>query len=1480
MEKAFDTLLTVLDLTNLKTTLNGKLVELEVDEKTNAWHFVIELQKPLEIEVFKRFIERIEDLPIVLDACQSVAYTIDYAQEDRRYIKDYYALALDRLIRQKPRYQAIKDMEIETIKQGLQLVCPKDGAYVEDMLQDIKDQLLRYGFSLQLQVRYCEEAPTITERIEANTEEDLQSTENEEVPLKYDSFKNQSVASIKQRIAEVPATEVQLNEYKSAHHNANFTIEGLVETVDKRAIKKQTTLYTFVLSDEDDAIYVKKFVRDNDEVQFLDIVEPGMKMKVRAYAQYDHFNDEVVLIADNIERTNQVVSVENRSDEALEKRVELHLHSKMSTLDGIDAIEDYVKTAQNFGHKALALTDHDNVQAFPEFEAAAKKAGIKPIYGAEISLVDEELTQIAWGDYSGDLRDATYTIFDIETTGLSANFDHIIEISAIKIKDHQVIDRFDAFVNPNRTLSDFTKRLTGIEDKDVKNADPIAMVLPKFEAFYKGTIMVAHNARFDMAHIYQNLKNTDHYQGKLPTIDTLQIARQLYGHKLKRFNLKAVAKYFNVELKRHHRAEYDTRATGDIFLHMLSDLDKLGFKQFNDLKDPKTFIKKYNPYKHHMAAHISVLVKNKTGLKNLYKLISLANTTYYYKGPKLPKKVFEKYREGLLVGSGCMNSDFFEIAINQGEDQLKAKAEWFDYIEVQPFDDYLYKQKDMENIEDRIKATLQRIQTIASELNKPLIASGDVHHIEKESVKFRDIYIQTPIVGGGYHQLFKYDDIPAQYFRTTEEMKATFKDVFSPEVIEDIVIKQPANIAEKIETFDAFPKELFAPKDDFLALEGIPSIEDKMLDMVLQNAKKIYGDPLPSLVQDRLDKELKSITENKFSTVYYISYLLVKKSLDEGYLVGSRGSVGSSLVATLMDITEVNPLPPHYVCPKCHFTSFKMNPEEKKAYGTHPDEQGLQMLLEDVDSGFDLKAMPCPKCDAQLKKEGHDIPFETFLGFKGDKVPDIDLNFSGDYQAQVHEYIRSLFGQDRAFRAGTISTVAQKTAFGYVKGYAEKKDLQLRKAEIERRAKQITGVKRSTGQHPGGIVVVPNYKEIYDITPVQYPADDTASTWRTTHFDYHSFEDNLFKLDVLGHDDPTMIRYLMDFVKTDPINFPFSDARDIPLDDHHVYKMLSGTEVLHLKPSDIRSDVASYGVPEMGTSFVRGMLKASRPKTFADIVKVSGLSHGTDVWLNNAEMLVSGKTPYGQIPFKDVIGCRDDIMVYLIQSGLPSDLAFEISEFIRKGKAQKQPQTWENYKNTMRKYKIPEWYIWSSGQIKYMFPKAHATAYVMMALRIAWFKLHRPIYFYSAYFSKRAQAFDLVAMQGGEYAIEKRMEEIRLKGNKATDPEKKLYTVLEVALEMVKRGYHFKPVSITESAATEFKISKDSEGLRLPFLALDGLGGKVADSITKARDEKMFTSREDVKERTALSSTLFNKLEALDAFGDLPDTSQMNLFEL
>jgi DNA polymerase-3 subunit alpha (Gram-positive type) len=1295
--------------------------------------------------------------------------------------------------------------------------------------------------------------------------------------VRFISYNESKVRSISHKISDIPITENELVEFKSLHGNTNVAFEGEITSVDHFVTKNGTYLYTWIVSDEEDRIYVKKFVKRPEEVTFMRKAKKGMLAKIKGIATFDEYQGEVGVTALIIERTTSPVDKDERVDLLTEKRVELHLHSKMSTLDGIDSIADYVETAKKWGHKAIAITDHGNVQSYPDLYKATKDQIIKPIYGCELTFVDETDLEICKNPIDLPLHQAEYTVFDIETTGLSVMHDKIIEISAIKLKNNQVIDKFNTFVNPERAISLLTTKITSIQNSDVQFAPKIDEVIKDFYNFFKGTVMVAHNAHFDMGFIYKTLKDYDLYEGPITTLDTLQIARNVYGDQLKRFNLKAVARLFKVDLTQHHRAIYDTTATSEIFLHMMKDARNRGITNINEFN---LLSEKTDAYKYAIGKHVNILVQKQSGLKNLYELVSLANTNYFYKEARITKKELNKYRDGLLIGSGCMNSALFETALNKEFEELKEKAKYFDFIEIQPLEDYMHLKEDMDNFDEVIKETLQRLIEVGEILDIPVVATGDVHHIKKIDKKYREIYVQTPIVGGGLHPLARYKNIPSQYFRTTNEMLNCFP-FLKEEKVKEIVIDNTNMIADSIEFVKAFKSQLYAPNDDFLALEGIPSIENKLIKMVSDKVKEIYGRNVPQIVQDRIDKEIKSITDNQFSTIYYISHLLVKKSLDEGYLVGSRGSVGSSLVATMMDITEVNPLPPHYVCPKCHFSAFKMTKEEKTRYGIKEEEIRLQSILDKHDTGFDLPKEICPVCSADLNKDGHSIPFETFLGFKGDKVPDIDLNFSGDYQPVVHEYIRSIFGKERAFRAGTISTVAEKTAFGYVKGYLEKKNLTMRNAEISHIAANITGVKRSTGQHPGGIVVVPSYKEISDVTPVQYPADDTSSNWRTTHFDYHSFEDNLFKLDVLGHDDPTMIRFLMDYVKENPLDFPFADAREIPLDDPNVYSMLNSTESIGLTKEDLNSEVASFGIPEMGTRFVREMLKDSRPKTFADVVKISGLSHGTDVWSNNAKDLVTGKRrEFGTIPFKNVIGCRDDIMVYLIANNMPEDIAFEISEFIRKGKAQFNPDKWNGYKVIMKDHKIPDWYIWSCGKIKYMFPKAHATAYVMMALRIAWFKYYHPIVFYSAYFSKRASDFDVYAFLGGEYEITKKMNEIDDKGNRATDTERRLYTVLEIALEMVKRGFGFKTIDINHSDARDFIITEDKKNLLLPFVTVDGLGLKVANSIVEARKEEPFKTREDIKQRTSLSKTLFNKLDMLDVFEGMPENSQMNLFNL
>ncbi len=1485
MRKRFIKLLETLDLQDKQAVYKGKLKDFQVTTTYNntndCWFFDIEFDHVLPIEDFNLFITRLALIPQKVKSIKSTDYRISFKENDYQLLEDYYDFVIQQMAKKKPRFSAIVDYEVSQNKNRLEVVCPKDATFVTDLLYELKPELKKIGFDVLLATKISKEKPSIQESMDKKHEQFMnevyQNVDTSSEEIHYINLDNNVVRNGKSKISDIPRTEIALNELKSANDKAMFSIEGEVTKVEERRINQTTDLYTFIVSDEEDSIYVKKFVKEQTDKAFVSEIVVGMNMKVKGIAQYDKFSDGVILIANIIEHTNRVVPKDTRRDVEDVKRIELHVHTKMSTLDGICGVNDYLDVAKRWGHKAIAITDHGTVQGFPDLYKATKNKKIKPIYGAEFTFIDEADNQIVRNPIDKSFADAVYTVFDIETTGLSVNYDKIIEIAAVKIQNNQIIEEYQTYIDPQKSLSQLTTKITSIKNSDLVGAPLIEDEIHKFYDFFKGTIMVAHNAHFDIGFIESELHKNNLYKEPLVSVDTLSIARNCYGEGLKRFNLKAVARYFSVDLVQHHRAIFDTRATADIFLHMLRDARKQGV---TNIQDWNRLSYKGEAYKYVISKHINILVKNQVGLRNLYLLTSLANTEYFYKEPRLLRRILEEHREGLLIGSGCMNSAFFETALNKSEEELKAYAPFFDYVELQPLSDYAHLGEDIDGAEDIIKDTFARIIRVCKELDIPVVATSDAHHITKSDKIYRDIYVQTPVVGGGLHPLSRYTEIPSQFLRTTKEMLEEFS-FLDEQVCYEIVVSNTHKINDQIDFVEAFTPQLYAPTDDFLALEGVPSIENKLIKMVTDRSKKIYGEELPKIVKERIDKEIQSITTNKFSTVYYISHLLVKKSLDEGYLVGSRGSVGSSLVATLMDITEVNPLPPHYYCKHAHFSTFKMTTDEKTKYGINQNEEGLQSILDQYDTGFDLPNKPCPVCGEELLKEGHSIPFETFLGFKGDKVPDIDLNFSGDYQPIVHEYIRTIFGKDRAFRAGTISTVADKTAFGYVRGYLEKKHLSMRKAEMERRASNIVGVKRSTGQHPGGIVVVPNYKEIIDVTPVQFPADDTTSSWRTTHFDYHSFEDNLFKLDVLGHDDPTMIRYLMDYVKLHPLDFPFTDARDIPLDDKKVYELLSGTSVIGLKPADIDSEVASFGIPEMGTSFVRDMLRDSRPNSFADIVKISGLSHGTDVWLNNAKTLVTGSnSAYGKIPFKEVIGCRDDIMVTLISLGMAEATAFEISEFIRKGKAANSPQKWETYKSTMRNHNIPEWYIWSCGQIKYMFPKAHATAYVMMALRIAWFKVYKPILFYSAYFSKRASDFDVYALQGGEYEITKRMNAIKELGNKASETEKRLYTVLEIANEMVKRGFHFKPIEIERSQARDFIIDDDQKSLILPFITVDGLGPNVAESIVKARAEEPFKSKDDVVERTSISKTLFTKLEMLNCFEGLPDNSQLNLFEL
>ena len=1272
----------------------------------------------------------------------------------------------------------------------------------------------------------------------------------------------------------------------------DVVMEGYIFAAEIRDLKskktgREFTIFEAKFTDYSDSMYLTMFLNDDTKEHVPNILNKGNWVRVAGKVQNDTFKNEIVMTVEHAKLIDSPIP--ERFDTADEKRVELHLHTKMSAMDGVTHIADYVKTAAKWGHKAIALTDHGVVQAIPEAYSAAKKHGVKLIYGVEANFVEDQ-PLLGWNDAAVDLATATYIVYDVETTGFSTNHDDVIEIAAVKVRRGALVDEFSEYINPHRKLSDFTTKLTGIQQSDVDAARDIGPVMQDFHAWIGDSILVAHNADFDMGHLEANFLKQGLSKPTNPVIDTLALARVMYHielgvywnyatddkidekfkRKMKMFNLKALARFFSVELTQHHRAIYDARATAEAFIGMINDVAKLGIKTHDQLN---SLTVDSGGFKASIPTHITLLATNQVGLKNLFKIVSTSLTDDLFQVPRVRRSMIEKYREGILVGSACVNGEVFRAALEKPYDVLVERVKFYDYLEVQPLEVYSHLEM-LNGAEQRefICEAIQKIIKVGGEQGKIVVATGDVHHLDRDDRLYRKIFTKTPSVGGGRHPLNRTEitEIPSMHFRTTDEMLADFAWL-GADLAHELVVTNSNKIADMCDEVQVFPKGLFAPSDDFMKDRGVDSIKEKFEQMVYERAHSLYGNPLPQYVANRIDKELKSIIGNNFAVIYYISHLLVKKSLENGYLVGSRGSIGSSFAATMVDITEVNPLSPHYLCPNCRFSTFKMNDEEKKEYGVRPLEQELQTILDSCESGFDLPSANCPECQTILKKEGHDIPFETFLGFKGDKVPDIDLNFSGEYQGQAHLYCRELFGNDNVFKAGTVGTVAAKTAFGYVRGFLESEQKTMRTAEIERLAMNCEGVRRSTGQHPGGIIVVPDYMDIYDITPIQYPADDRSATWRTTHFDYHAFDENLLKLDILGHDDPTMIRTLQDLSGI--------KQTEIPVDDPEVYKLFYSTESIGVTPEQIKTEVATYGVPEMGTFFVRTMLKETRPSSFAELVKISGLSHGTDVWTNNAQDLVKGDGEFGKVEFGQVIGCRDDIMVYLMYGGLEPALAFEIMEFVRKGLPSKVPDKWAGYVTLMKDAGIPDWYIWSCGQIKYMFPKAHATAYVLMAVRIAWFKVHMPIHFYAAYFSKRADLFDMESMLKGADAIAFKIDEITNKGFDALPKEKSLIPVLEIALEMTRRGMTFKKPELYISAARDFKITKDEKSLIMPFSAIDGLGEAVAEAIARESEEKEFTSIMEFKKRTKTNGTILELLIGMEFFGTLEYGSAASLKE-
>ena len=1219
-----------------------------------------------------------------------------------------------------------------------------------------------------------------------------------------------------------------------------LVFEGVVFDVEHKVTRTGRVLINFKMTDYTSSFSMQKWVKNEEEAQKFDIIKKNSWLRVRGNVEVNNFTRDLTM---NVQDVQEVVHYERKDlmPEG-ERRVEFHAHTNMSTMDALPEVEEIVGTAAKWGHKAVAITDHGNVQSFPHGYKAAKKAGIQLIYGMEANIVEDRVP-IVYNEVEMDLSEATYVVFDVETTGLSAIYNDLIQVAASKMYKGNIIAEFDEFINPGHPLSAFTTELTGITDDHVKNAKPLVQVLKEFQEFCKDTVLVAHNASFDVGFMNANYERHSLPKITQPVIDTLEFARNLYPE-YKRHGLGPLTKRFGVALEHHHMANYDAEATGRLLFifikevaekHGVTDLARLNL----DLISPDS-------YKKARVKHATIYVKNQVGLKNIFKLVSLSNTQYFEGVPRIPRTVLDAHREGLILGSACTEGEVFDAVVSQGVDAAVEVAKYYDFIEVMPpaiYAPLIAKEqvKDMEELQTIIKSLIE----VGDRLGKPVLATGNVHYIEPEDEIYREIIVRSLGQGAminrtiGHGEAAQPAPLPKAHFRTTNEMLDEFA-FLGEDLARKIVIENTNALAEIFEPVEVVKGDLYTP--------FIDQAEETVAELTYKKAFEIYGNPLPDIVDLRIEKELTSILGNGFAVIYLASQMLVQRSNERGYLVGSRGSVGSSFVATMIGITEVNPLSPHYVCGQCQYSEFITD----GSYG----------------SGFDMPNKDCPNCGHKLSKNGQDIPFETFLGFDGDKVPDIDLNFSGEDQPSAHLDVRDIFGEEYAFRAGTVGTVAAKTAYGFVKGYERDYGKFYREAEVERLAQGAAGVKRTTGQHPGGIVVIPNYMDVYDFTPVQYPADDVTAEWQTTHFNFHDIDENVLKLDVLGHDDPTMIRKLQDLSGIDP--------NDIPMDDSGVMDLFSGTDILGVTPEQIGTSTGMLGIPEFGTNFVRGMVDETHPTTFAELLQLSGLSHGTDVWLGNAQDLIKA----GIADLSTVIGCRDDIMVYLMHAGLEPKMAFTIMERVRKGLWLKISEEERNgYIEAMKANNVPEWYIESCGKIKYMFPKAHAAAYVMMALRVAYFKVHHPIYYYCAYFSIRAKAFDIKTMGAGLDAIKRKMQEIaeKRKNNEASNVEVDLYTTLEIVNEMWERGFKFGKLDLYRSDATEFII--DGDTLIPPFVAMDGLGENVAKQLVRARQEGEFLSKTELRKRGGLSSTLVEKMDEMGILGNMPEDNQLSLFD-
>lgn len=1211
--------------------------------------------------------------------------------------------------------------------------------------------------------------------------------------------------------------------------SGNVCIDGEILGMEDKETKTGKVILSINIYDGTSTMTCKAFLPGKNAKNIVKRLGKTKAVKLAGRAQMDAFSNELTIMANTIVESTPLPKT-TREDKSEVKRVELHMHTKMSAMDAMTSATDLIKRAMSWGMKSIAITDHGVVQAFPEAYhlLGRDNPDMKVIYGVEAYLVPDKEKSVK-NPRGQVLNDATYCVLDLETTGISITTEKITEVGIMKVKNGEVIDEFEIFVNPEKPIPQRVVEVTNITDEMVKDAETIDKVFPKILEFVGDSIIVAHNASFDVGFLKHNAKLLG-YEFNNTYIDTLPLAKDLFPD-LKKYKLGKIADSLGIEVDVAHRALADVDTTVKVFNVMLKKLKDKGINTVDEIDSAtKDSEAQKEEFKKQRSYHAIILAKNYVGLRNLYKLVSISHLNYFYKNPRILKSIYKKYSEGLILGSACEAGELYQaIELGKSDEEIENIARDYDYLEIQPIgnNEFLVRNGVVPDRE-YLKDINRKIVELGEKLGKLVVATCDVHFMDPQD----EIYRRILEAGQGYKDA---DEQAPLYLRTTEEMLKEF-EYLGEEKAYEVVVTNTNKVSDMCDRIDPISPEKCPPH--------IPGCEEDIKNIAYKKAHELYGDPLPEIVQTRLDKELNSIISNGYSVMYIIAQRLVWKSNEDGYIVGSRGSVGSSLVAFMTGITEVNSLQPHYRCPKCKYSEF--------------DDYG-------VGNGFDLPDKDCPKCGTKMAKDGMDIPFETFLGFNGDKEPDIDLNFSGEYQAKAHKYTEVIFGKGTTFKAGTVGTVAEQTAFGYVKKYYEERNIPINKAEIARISVGCQGIKKTTGQHPGGIIVVPKGREIYEFTPVQHPADDPNSDIITTHFDYHSIDGNLLKLDILGHDDPTVIRMLQDITGVAPT--------DVPLDDKETMSIFSSTKALGVTPEQIHSEVGTYGIPEYGTKFARGMLLDTHPTTFDELIRISGLSHGTDVWLGNAQSLIE----QGIVTLQQAICCRDDIMIYLMKKGLPPDKSFKIMEAVRKGKVAKgkEPKWKDEYIPLMLEHDVPEWYIKSCEKIKYMFPKAHAAAYVTNAFRIAWFKVHIPLAYYAAFFTIRAKAFDAEVMINGKEKVKNKMKEIEMMGNNATPKDKDMYDDLELVLEMYERGLRFLPIDLYKSHATKFQVEGDS--LRPPLNSIAGLGNVAAEGIMKARQEEKFMSIDDLKIRSKVGDSV---TELLRQFGCLEGMSQSNQLSL